>query len=108
MIWEQSEKMTLDHPGPIEQVTASVDSMIKTFGALFSPKSDVKLQHLSGPVGIMRIYYKLFESEHGWRMALWCSVIFNVNLALINLLPIPVLDGGQHHARLIEAVRRNR
>jgi len=106
VLWEQSGKMTVDHPGPIEQVTASVDSMIKTFGALFSPKSDVKLQHLSGPVGIMRIYYKLFESEHGWRMALWFSVIFNVNLALINLLPIPVLDGGHIMLALIEAVRR--
>ena len=104
--WEYSGRMTLDYPGPIEQVTASVDSMIKTFGALFSPKSDVKLQHLSGPVGIMRIYYKLFESEHGWRMALWFSVIFNVNLALINLLPIPVLDGGHIMLALIETVRR--
>jgi regulator of sigma E protease len=106
VLWEQSGKMTVDHPGPIEQVTASVDSMIKTFGALFSPKSDVKPQHLSGPVGIMRIYYKLFESEHGWRMALWFSVIFNVNLALINLLPIPVLDGGHIMLALIETVRR--
>jgi regulator of sigma E protease len=104
--WEYSGRMTLDHPGPFEQVAASVDSMIKTFGALFSPKSDLKPQHLSGPVGIMRIYYKLFESEHGWRMALWFSVIFNVNLALINLLPIPVLDGGHIMLALIEAVRR--
>jgi len=104
--WEYSGRMTLDYPAPIEQVTASVDSMIKTFGALFSPKSDVKPQHLSGPVGIMRIYYKLFESEHGWRMALWFSVIFNVNLALINLLPIPVLDGGHIMLALIETVRR--
>ncbi|MEO8429483.1 MAG: site-2 protease family protein, partial [Verrucomicrobiota bacterium] len=52
------------------------------------------------------IYYKLFESEHGWRMALWFSVILNVNLALINLLPIPVLDGGHIMLALIEAVRR--
>src|SRR2546427_1090765 len=80
--------------------------MISTFGALFSPKSDVKAQHLSGPVGIMRIYYLLFESEHGWRMAIWFSVIFNVNLALLNLLPIPVLDGGHIMLALIEVVRR--
>ena len=51
-------------------------------------------QHLSGPIGIMRIYYLLFESEFGWRLALWFSVLLNVNLAILNLLPIPVLDGG--------------
>jgi Zn-dependent protease len=39
-------------------------------------------------------------------MALWFSVIFNVNLALINLLPIPVLDGGHIMLALIETVRR--
>ena len=96
----------MDHPGPLEQIYSSVNSMISTFGALFSPKSDVKAQHLSGPVGIMRIYYLLFESEHGWRQAIWFSVILNINLALLNLLPVPVLDGGHILLALIEAIRR--
>jgi regulator of sigma E protease len=39
-------------------------------------------------------------------MALWFSVILNVNLALLNMLPIPVLDGGHILLALIEAVRR--
>ncbi len=104
--WERTGKWTVDHPGPVEQIYTSVNSMISTFGALFSPKSDVKAQHLSGPVGIMRIYYLLFESEHGWRQAIWFSVILNVNLALLNLLPIPVLDGGHITLALVEAIRR--
>ena len=104
--WDAAGKMTLDHQDPISQVRASVTSMISTFAALFSPKSDIKAQHLSGPVGIMRIYYLLFESDQGWRMALWFSVVFNVNLALLNLLPIPVLDGGHITLALLEAVRR--
>jgi regulator of sigma E protease len=54
----------------------------------------------------MRIYYLLFESEHGWRQAIWFSVILNVNLALLNLLPIPVLDGGHITLALVEAIRR--
>ena len=37
---------------------------------------------------------------------LWFSVILNVNLALINLLPLPVLDGGHITLSLIEAIRR--
>jgi regulator of sigma E protease len=39
-------------------------------------------------------------------MALWFSVVLNVNLALLNLLPIPVLDGGHILLALVEAVRR--
>lgn len=104
--WDMMGKMTLIHPGPIEQVRASVNSMVNTLGALFSPKSDIKAQHLSGPVGIMRMYYLLFKSEQGWRLALWFSVVLNVNLALLNLLPIPVLDGGHITLAVAEAIRR--
>jgi regulator of sigma E protease len=37
---------------------------------------------------------------------LWFSVILNVNLALLNLLPLPVLDGGHIMLSLIEIIRR--
>ena len=104
--WERTARMTIAHPNPIEQVYNSVTSTSNTIGAVASPKSDVKLQHLSGPVGIVRIYYLLFESERGWQLALWFSVILNVNLAILNMLPIPVLDGGHIVLALIEAVRR--
>lgn len=98
--------MTIAHPGVGEQIAGGIDAMISTFGALFSRKSDIKLQHLSGAVKIINIYYVLFQSEHGWRLALWFSVIMNVNLALLNLLPIPVLDGGHIVLALVEAIRR--
>ena len=39
-------------------------------------------------------------------MALWFSVLLNVNLALLNMLPLPVLDGGHITLAIIEAVRR--
>jgi regulator of sigma E protease len=48
----------------------------------------------------------LFKSEQGWRQAIWFSVIMNVNLAILNLLPIPVLDGGHIMLALIERIRR--
>ena len=54
----------------------------------------------------MRYYYLLFESENGWRLALWFSVLINVNLALINLLPIPILDGGVIMLLLVEGLMR--
>jgi len=104
--WELSGRYSVDHPAPMQQVSASVMAMVNTFKALFTPKSDVKAEHLSGFVGIMRIYYMLFADENGWRQALWFSVILNVNLALLNLLPIPVLDGGHILLALIEGTRR--
>ena len=104
--WDASGRNSISHPSPVEQVYNSITSTLSTIGAVASPKSDVKLQHLSGPVGIGRIYYLLFQSERGWQLALWFSVILNVNLAILNMLPIPVLDGGHIVLALIESVRR--
>lgn len=103
---DQYGNMIVKHPGPVEQIRASMLSIFNTVGAIASPKSDVRLQHMSGPVMMMQVYYKMLSSKEGWRMALWFSVVINVNLALINLLPIPVLDGGHILLALIEAVRR--
>ncbi|MCS1409374.1 MAG: Regulator of sigma-E protease RseP [Verrucomicrobia subdivision 3 bacterium] len=106
VLWDLSGNITITHPGPWEQINDSVMKMANTFKALFAAKSDIGAQHLSGPVGIMRIYYLLFESEFGWRLALWFSVLLNVNLALLNLLPIPVLDGGHIVMATIEGLFR--
>ena len=104
--WDTSGQMSIVHPSPIELIYNSVTSTLSTLGAVASPKSDVKLQHLSGPIGIGRIYYLFFVSERGWQLALWLSVVLNVNLAILNMLPIPVLDGGHILFGLIESVRR--
>ena len=104
--WDAGGKLTIAHIAPIEQVSAGVETITNTIGALLSPQSDIKLQHMSGPVMIMRTYYLLFQSEFGWQLALWFSVVFNINLAIINLLPIPVLDGGHILLAILEAIRR--
>jgi regulator of sigma E protease len=106
IILDSYGKLTVAHPSPIEQVRAATLSIFNTIGAIASPKSDVKLQHMSGPVMMLRIYYVMFENKEGWRMALWFSVVLNVNLALLNLLPIPVLDGGHIMLALVEGIRR--
>lgn len=104
--WDGRGKTTLTYPGAIEQVRASVMAMVDTFGALFAKKSDVSPQHLGGAVKIMDVYARLFASEDGWRLALWFSVLMNVNLAILNLLPIPVLDGGHIVLATVEGIRR--
>jgi regulator of sigma E protease len=104
--WDAGGKMTIAHTSPLEQISAGVQTLTNTVGALLSPQSDIKLQHMSGPIMIMRTYYILFRSEFGWQLALWFSVVFNINLAIINLLPIPVLDGGHILLAILEAIRR--
>lgn len=106
IVWDGHGKMTLVHPGAFQQVADSVRAMIDTFGALFASKSDVSAQHLGGAVKIMEVYGRLFAAPDGWRLALWFSVLMNVNLAVLNLLPIPVLDGGHILLSILEGIRR--
>ena len=106
IVWDGNGKTMLAHPGALEQVSSGVETIFETFGALFARKSDIKPQHLGGAVMIMSVYYRLFSADHGWRLALWFSVVLNVNLAMLNLLPIPVLDGGHIVLAFVEAIRR--
>ncbi len=106
IVWDANGKTSLAHPGALEQVDASVTAMFETFSALFARHSDIKPQHLGGAVKIMDVYYRLFNSDQGWRLAIWFSVLMNVNLALLNMLPIPVLDGGHILLALVEGIRR--
>jgi len=104
--WMNRVNTTLAHPDPIEQVKVSVSQIVGTVRAVTSRKSDVSVQQLGGAVMIIRAYKNFFASENGWRRVLWFSVLLNVNLALLNLLPLPVLDGGHILLATIEAVRR--
>ncbi|MDB6151310.1 MAG: regulator of sigma protease [Chthoniobacter sp.] len=99
-------KYRVVHPGPIEQIRLGVMSIVNTVDAVLSEKSHISVQHMGGPVMVMNAYYNILSGPEGIRMALWFSVVLNVNLALLNLLPIPVLDGGHITLALIEAIRR--
>ena len=55
-------RTTLVHPSPLSQVKDAATSIFRMVGALLSPASDVKAAHFSGPVGIMRLYYQIFEA----------------------------------------------
>lgn len=96
----------LIHPTPFQQVRESVQAVTGTLAALFAHNSNIGASQLSGPVGIMNIFFAVLSSDNGWRLALWFAVLINVNLALLNLFPLPVLDGGHIALSLIEWVRR--
>ncbi|MBV9227750.1 MAG: site-2 protease family protein, partial [Chloroflexi bacterium] len=62
---------------------------------------------LSGPVGIVRITGQEAQSsvDLGWWPILNLTAILSLNLAIINILPFPALDGGRILLILIELVR---
>lgn len=104
--WDADGRLYRVHPNPVQQIAGSATTMWDTITAVAFSHSGIGLQHLSGPVGIMHAYYVLFEREQGWLLALWFSVVLNINLAILNLLPIPVLDGGHITLAIIEGIRR--
>ncbi|MGA3163511.1 MAG: RIP metalloprotease RseP [Verrucomicrobiota bacterium] len=104
--WQDDANVSLVYPSPLEQIKSSAGMIYNTFSALFKRGGEIGVQQLGGAVMIVRIYGNLFESENGWRRVLWFSVILNVNLALINILPLPMLDGGHILLSLLEVIRR--
>lgn len=85
--------VTITHPNPFAQITDSVVKTFRTLWALINPRSDINASHLSGPIGIIDNFIAV--SRAGLPLALWFTILVNVNLAIFNLLPMPVLDGGQ-------------
>lgn len=62
------------------------------------------ITELGGPIKIAK-----FSGEQlslGWREYVWFAAMISINLAFINLLPIPALDGGHLAFYAAEAVRR--
>lgn len=92
-------------PTPMAQINRVLGIMGKTFTALYhSDKTGVGAKDLSGPVGILGMLGNQVLIDY--RLALSFMVLLNINLAILNLLPIPVLDGGHITMALYEAVFR--
>ena len=87
-----STESTLTYPNPFKQIGDTAAMTYRTFSSLINPHSDVGISKLSGPVGIARVFHMAAQADI--RYVLWFTILVNVNLAIFNLLPIPVLDGG--------------
>lgn len=93
------------HPTPWRQLCNVVTMTARTLKGWFSPQSKIGFRHLSGPVGIFVVIGK--AAYHGsLTQALYIIVIITFSLGLLNLMPIPVLDGGHIVMALIEMVFR--
>jgi regulator of sigma E protease len=106
IVWSLGKDVyVIEHPTPLAQVQDVLDQMYRTITALVhSRESGVKASDLSGPVGILGAL--AVEVNTDYRLALKFLVMLNINLAILNMLPIPVLDGGHIMMAIIERIRR--
>jgi regulator of sigma E protease len=66
---------------------------------------EVSRKQVAGPIGIAQIAGNAFQ--RGWEVYLSTLVLISINLGVLNLLPIPILDGGQAALFLAEGIKRS-
>ncbi len=94
----------LERINPFVQIQQVAITTWDTLSALVDRNSDIKISHMSGPAGIIRIFYE--SAKYNILFVLWLTVLININLAIFNLLPIPVLDGGHIVFATISKLKR--
>jgi regulator of sigma E protease len=96
-------------PGPTEAVTLSLERnwewtklIVTTLVGLFTRETSVK--QLMGPVAIADLSGS--AAEAGWIPLFSLMAMISLNLGLLNLMPVPVLDGGHIAILAVEGVSR--
>lgn len=101
----KSKKINLSFTESLIFAKNSFTSILKDtvggFFTLFSGKADLK--EISGPVGILKVVGEV--SKFGWTSIASLAVILSINIGVLNLLPIPALDGGRIIFVLLELFR---
>jgi len=91
------------------EVKYSIVNTVKSVGYLIRGK--VKVDDLAGPVGVVNIMNDIYQETKPYGIAIVLlnlanfSIILSANLGVMNLLPIPALDGGRLVFLIIEALR---
>ena len=103
------EKVTIRY-GVLKSLAYGVDktffishSILTSIGNMIAGKSKVQ-DNLSGPIEIANIASE--SAKRGLSEYIFLLAQISVSLAILNLLPLPVLDGGHLFLYMIEAVRR--
>lgn len=92
------------NPGPLELFTTVFDEIWRTLKALFTGSLNPKW--ISGPVGIVQVVHDNWML--GFKEALFWLGAISLNLGALNLLPIPMLDGGMILISFVELVTGRR
>ncbi|MDE3056298.1 MAG: site-2 protease family protein [Verrucomicrobiota bacterium] len=96
------DRTVLYNPNPLELFQGAARETWQTLSALTAGTLHPK--YMTGPVGIVQVMQQSWMV--GAKEALFWLALISFNLGIVNLLPIPVLDGGHILLSLLEAIRR--
>jgi regulator of sigma E protease len=107
-VFLDAEMRTID-PGPFEAFTLSLEQNYEWSGLIFQSlrgllTRDTPASQLVGPVGIAQMSGT--AAEIGWINLFGLMSMISLNLGILNLLPIPILDGGHIAIMALEGVSR--
>ncbi len=100
----------------VDQVRNPIDSLPRAFGMTWDATrlylrgleklivGDISRKALGGPIEIAKQSHSAFQQ--GWDTFFNLLMFISINLGVLNLLPIPILDGGQIVLILVESVKR--
>jgi regulator of sigma E protease len=99
------------HPAPIRYAfSKAIDETVDVthftlVGIVRLVQGRISLKSLSGPITIYEVAGE--EGRKGTDYFIWVMALVSINLGLLNLLPIPVLDGGHLFFFVVEGVLRH-
>lgn len=93
---------------PLESLNAAIDKTwmstaftVRMLGRMVT--GDVSMKNLSGPINIAQIAGE--SVERGWRYFVGILAVISISLGVLNLLPVPILDGGQIVYQVFEGLK---
>jgi len=100
-------KQTIQY-SPLEALGVAVDKTVQLSNMIFNSivkmvRGLIGLDNLSGPITIAKVAGQ--SAEMGWQTFISFMALMSVSLGILNLLPIPMLDGGHLVYYFIEAIR---
>ena len=104
-----TDRMKSFTPGPLEALKLSVEENIESSGLIFRTLAglftgDTSVRQLQGPVGIAQLSGE--SAAEGWISLFSLMAMLSINLGILNLMPIPVLDGGHILILMLEGIAR--
>lgn len=86
---------------------STVDSLILARNQIFAWGAARTAPQLAGPVGIAQATGEVAK-QAGWAALLQFAALLSINLAIVNILPLPMLDGGRVMFVILEILRRGK
>ncbi|MCH9617457.1 MAG: hypothetical protein SP4CHLAM5_08240 [Chlamydiia bacterium] len=98
------DKEVVYNPHPFAVAGDIMSEMVFSFKGLFT--GSISPKHMSGPVGMVKVVHD--QSKGSLLTGIYWLGLISLNLGLMNLLPLPVLDGGHICFTLYEMITKKR